>query len=68
MNLDSEAYWLQRIAALDGKVVELVYKIADLRDQNHVLRNEIVKKNGRIRELEEQIVAFQKREFHTNEY
>lgn len=68
MNLDSEAYWLQRISELDGVVNELRDRVADLKNEAHVLRNEITKRNARIRGLEDQIVDFQKREFHTNEY
>jgi peptidoglycan hydrolase CwlO-like protein len=68
VNIDSESYWLQRIGELQDQVSELKFEKADLALKIHALGNEITKKNFRIHELEQQIIEFQKKEFHVNEY
>ncbi len=68
MNLDSEAYWMQRIAELDAKVSDLKADKVDLIGEVHRWRSLVDTKNAIIHDLEDKIIALQKKVFHANEY
>lgn len=68
MNLDSEAYWLQRISELDDRIVKLQHEKEDLKTEIHSLRNELVKRNATIQDQANRLVEFQKKEVRRDTY